>query len=299
MSYNQFRKSYPVTCSTSRNLKHINLDGNALQDVYLELSNLTRLETLTLPSNKLHDLDSKFTSELDSLFRVKKFTLDIRNNTFVCSCASLAFIRWIQTTGVNLVERDELTCLLSNKETLFVDVSLADLTKECSRQFHVIITSVIVIIIGMVAVLVGLVWNRWYIKYRIIPCRAFMRNKRRTERIHRYDVCTNQADHAVSRQISAGVINHIHPVTEAEEGLKLFIDDRDGTSMTKMELFNSVFEQSDRLIVCITPEFLNDESCMHNINLALPSKKPLFHFISSSLIFAPKNIKFRLSSCAI
>ena len=176
-----------MTCLTSRNMKHINLDGNAIQEVYLELSNLTRLETLILRSNKLHNLSCKFTSELDILFRVKKFTLDIRNNTFVCSCASLAFIRWIQTTGVNLVERDVLTCLLSNKETLLVDVSLADFTKECSRQFHVIITSVFVIIIGMVAVLVGLVWNRWYIKYRIILCRAFMRNKRRTERIHRYD----------------------------------------------------------------------------------------------------------------
>ena len=144
--------------------------------MYLELSNLTRLETITLRGNKLHNLSSKFTSELDSLFRVKKFTLDIRNNTFVCSCASLAFIRWIQTTGVNLVERDELTCLVNNKETLLVDVSLADLTNECSRQFHVIITSVIVIIIGIVAVLVGLVWNRWYIKYRIILCRVSTRN---------------------------------------------------------------------------------------------------------------------------
>ena len=286
MSYNMFRKINPVTFSTSRNMKHINLDGNALQDVYLELSNLTRLETLTLRANKLHNLSSKFTSELDSLFRVKKFTLDIRNNTFVCSCASLAFIRWIQTTGVNLVERDELTCLLNNKETLLVDVSLADLTNECSRRFHVIITSVIVIIIGMVAVLVGLVWNRWYIKYRIILCRVSTRNKRRTERIHRYDAAvlyfahaTKFADHAASKQISAWVIKHLRPLAEDEEGLKLFIEDRDGTSMTKTELFISAFEQSDRLIVCITPEFLNDESCKHNINLALAAKKPPCHFI--------------------
>ena len=286
MSYNQFRKIDPTMFSTSQNLQHINLDGNAIQDVYLELSNLTRLETLTLRANKLHDLDSKFTSELDSLFRVKKFTLDIRNNTFVCSCASLAFIRWIQTTGVNLVERDELTCLLNNKETLLVDVSLADLTNECSRQFHVIITSVIVIIIGMMAVLVGLVWNRWYIKYRLILCRVSMRNKRRIERIHHYDAAVlyfahapKCADHAASKQISAWVIKYLRPLAEAEEGLKLFIDDRDGTSMTKTDLFVSAFEQSERLIVCVTPEFLNDESCKHNINLALAAKKPPCHFI--------------------
>ena len=113
-----------------------------------------------------------------------------------------------------------------------------------------------------------------------------MRNKRRTGHQHRYDAtvlffayATNQADHAASRQISAWVINHLLPLAEADEGLKLFIDDRDGTSMTKTDLFISAFEQSDRLIVCIKPEFLNEESCMHNINLALASKKPLFNLI--------------------
>ena len=74
------------------------------------------------------------------------------------------------------------------------------------------------------------------------------------------------------------MIKHLLRLAEAEEGLKLFTDDRDGPSMTKTELFISSFEKSDRLIVCITPEFLNDESSMHNINLALASKKPLFHF---------------------
>ncbi|KAI0230005.1 hypothetical protein LSAT2_019588 [Lamellibrachia satsuma] len=138
----------------------------------------------------------------------------------------------------------------------------------------------------MVAVLVGLVWNRWYIKYRIILCRVSTRNKRRTERIHRYDAAvlyfahaTKFADHAASKQISAWVLQHLSPLAEDEEGLKLFIDDRDGTSMTKTDLFISAFEQSDRLIVCITPEFLNDESCMHNINLALAAKKPPCNFI--------------------
>ena len=93
------------------------------------------------------------------------------------------------------------------------------------------------------------------------------------------------------------MLKHLLPLAEAEEGLKLFIDDRDGTSMTKTELFISSFGKSDKLIVCITPEFLNDESCMQNINLALASKKPLF--ISMSLFSAQKNMEFRVSSCAI
>ena len=294
MSYNKFHQIDPLVFSTCRSLKHINLGGNALQDVYLELSNLTRLETLTLRSCKLLDLGSKFTTELDSLFRVKKFTLDIRNNTFVCTCASLAFVRWIQTTDVHLIARGELTCLLNGKWTSLVDVSLTNLTDECSRKVHnvdvsagdgVIIISCVVAF-GVVAVLVGLVWNRWYIKYRIILCSLCIRSKRRTVHRNKYDAAvlyfayaTKQADHAASRQIAAWVIGHLRPLAEDEEGLKLFIDDRDGTSMTKYQLFIYAFEQSDKLIVCITPEFLNDESCMNNINLAMASKKPLCNFI--------------------
>ncbi|KAI0211661.1 hypothetical protein LSAT2_003529 [Lamellibrachia satsuma] len=294
ISYNKFHQIDPLIFSTCRSLKHINLGGNALQDVYLELNNLTGLETLSLRSCKLLDLGIKFTTELDSLFRVKKFTLDIRNNTFVCTCASLAFVRWIQTTDVHLIARDELTCLLNTKRTLLVDVSLTNLTDECSRKVHnvdvsagdgVIIISCVVLF-GVVAVLVGLVWNRWYIKYRIILCSLCIRSKRRTVHRNKYEAAvlyfayaTKQADHAASRQIAAWVLGHLRPLAEDEEGLKLFIDDRDGTSMTKSQLFIYAFEQSDKLIVCITPEFLNDESCMNNINLAMASNKPLCSFI--------------------
>ncbi|KAI0211660.1 hypothetical protein LSAT2_003528, partial [Lamellibrachia satsuma] len=284
MSYNKFHQIDPLIFSTCRSLKHINLGGNALQDVYLELGNLTRLETLTLRSCKLLDLGIKFTTELDSLFRVKKFTLDIRNNTFVCTCASLAFVRWIQTTDVHLIAKDELTCLMNGKWTLLVDVSLTNLTDVAAGDGVIIISCVVAF--GVVAVLVGLVWNRWYIKYRIILCSLCIRSKRRTVHRNKYDAtvlyfayATKQADHAASRQIAAWVLGHLRQLAEDEEGLTLFIDDRDGTSMTKSQLFIYAFEQSDKLIVCITPEFLNDESCMNNINLAMASNKPLCSFI--------------------
>ena len=156
--------------STCRHLKHIKLDGNVLRDVYLDLSNHTRLETLSLRYNKMHDLGNKFTTELDDLFRVKTFSVDIRNNTFICSCASLDFIRWVQTTKVDLVERHRLTCLLNDKLTSLVDVDLTDLTAECSHKGHVIVASIIIVFLGVAVVLTGLVWNRWYIKYRIILC---------------------------------------------------------------------------------------------------------------------------------
>ena len=280
MSNNRFQRLDPFMFSTCRRLKHIKLDGNALRDVYLDLSNHTRLETLSLRYNKMHDLSSKFTTELDDLFRVKTLSVDIRNNSFVCSCAFLGFIRWVQTTKVDLVERDRLTCLLNDKLTLLVQVDLTDLTAECSHKGHIIVASIIIVFLGVAVVLAGLVWNRWYIKYRIILCNLS------AEHTHKYGATvlyfaypSNPVDYDASRKITSWVLEYLRPLAEDEEGVKLFINDRDGTTMPKSELFISAFEQSETLIVCITPEFLDDSFCMNNTNLALASKKPLSHFI--------------------
>ena len=286
MSNNRFQRLDPFMFSTCRHLKHINLDGNPLQDVFLDLSNHTRLETLSLRSTKIHDLGSKFTTELDDLFRVKTFSVDIRNNSFVCSCTSLDFIRWVQTTKIDLVAKDRLTCVLNERLTLLVHVDLTDLTAGCSHNGHVIVASIIIVFLGVVVVLAGLVWNRWYIKYRIILCSLSARSKRLAEHSNQYGATvlyfaypSNPVDYDASRKIARWVIDDLRPIAEDEEDVKLFIADRDGLTLPKSELFISAFEQSEKLIVCITSEFLNDSFCMNNMNLALASKKPLSHFI--------------------
>ena len=286
ISYNRYTKIGSWEFSDCKNLKHININGNPIQDLFLKLSNLTHLETLLLRSTKLYDLRRKFTAELDNLFRVKRYTLDIRDNTFVCACHTIDFVRWIQTTNVDIIGKDKLTCLLGVQRKLMVNVSLTDLTDECSGHAHVIIACVVVVFIGVVFVTIVLVWNRWYIKYRIIMCNLSFRSKRRAKLTTEYDATvlyfaypTKLTDSAASQVIATWVLRHLRRLAEDEEGLRLFIDDRDGTSMTKAELFISAFEHSSKLIVCITPEFLNDESCMNNVHLALASKKPLWQFI--------------------
>jgi len=150
----------------------------------------------------------------------------------------------------------------------------------------VIVASIIIVFLGVAVVLAGLVWNRWYIKYRIILCSLSVRSKRHPEHKHQYDATvlyfaypSNPVDNDASRKIARWIIAYLRPLAEDEEGVKLFINDRDGTTLPKSELFISAFEQSEKLIVCITPEFYNDSFCMNNMNLALASKKPLSHFI--------------------
>ena len=89
----------------------------------------------------------------------------------------------------------------------------------------------------------------------------------------------NPVDFDASRKIASWVIEYLCPLAENEEGVKLFIFDRDALAQEKSEVFLPAFEQTETLIVCITPEFFNDSFCMNTLNLALASKKPLSHFI--------------------
>ena len=286
MSHNQLRKIYPFTFKSCERLKHIKLGGNSLRELYLQLSSLTKLETLSLNDNKLMTLSRQFTAEIDNLFRVKTFTLDIRNNNFVCSCDTLPFIRWIQTTEVHLVAKNELVCVVGKRRMQIVDVSLAELTDECSSILHIIIIGIVVVVFALFAIVAVLVWNKWYIKYRIILCSLSVRRNQRTESSEHYDATvlyfaypTKEEDYAANKEITRWVVSRLLPVAEQEEGLRLFIDDRDGIAIPKADLFISSFENSDKLIVCITPELLADEFCMNNIQLALASKKPLCQFM--------------------
>ena len=286
MSHTQLRKIDPFTFTSCERLKHIKLGGNSLRELYLQLSRLTNLETLSLNDNKLVTLSKQFTAEIDNLFRVKTFTLDIRNNNFVCSCDTLPFIRWIQTTEVHLVAKNELVCVVGKRRMQTVDVSLADLTEECSSILHIIIIGIVVVVFALFAIVVVLVWNKWYIKYRIILCSLSVRRNQRTESSEHYDATvlyfaypTKEEDSAANKEITRWVVSRLLPVVEQEEGLRLFIDDRDGIAIPKADLFISSFENSDKLIVCITPELLADEFCMNNIQLALASKKPLCQFM--------------------
>ena len=285
VSYNRLKTIAPSTFSNNLNIRHIKLGENALYDVELELSNLTRLETLSLHGNSLHRLSSKFIAELDRLSRLKNFTLDIKNNSFDCSCESVAFVRWIQTTNVYVISKDKLSCTLKSKRERLVDVSLIELEADCHR-FPVLIISVISFLSGVVVIVVVIVWNRWYIMYRLILCKVPRWRRKTREQHDRYDAMvfyfanpTKPAESLASRKIAQWVINELRPLVEEDEDLKLYIADRDGTVMSKAEQFISAFQRSHTLVVCITPELLRDVFCMESIRYALASNKPLCRFI--------------------
>ena len=309
VSYNRLRTIVPSTFSNNPNIAQIKLGGNALLEVELELGNLTRLEYLSLNSNSLTRLTGTFVTELEHLSRRTNFTFDIRNNSFVCSCESVEFVRWIQTTNVDVVSKDKLSCTLKNRVVRLIRVSLTELEGDC-RRFPVIIVvcSVIAFIFGVGVLIMIIVWNRWYIVYRIILCNVHFRAKHILERGDHFDAAvlyfanpTIASDALASREISQWVINELRPFAEDHDDLKLFIADRDGTSMGKVEQFVYAFDRSDTLVVCITQELLRDQFCLESMRYALASNRPLCQFVfvnfcDVSQTTLPKQLRHLLQS---
>ena len=286
-SFNRLRNIAPSTFSNNPNIAHIKLSGNALFEVELELRNLTRLKSLSLNSNSLTRLTNTFVTELEHLSRRTNFTFDIRNNSFVCSCESVEFVRWIQTTNVDVVSKDKLSCTLNNRVVRLIRVSLDELEEECRRfPVVIVIVSAISFIVGVCVLIMIIVWNRWYIVYRLILCNVHFCTKPIPERSDHFDAAvlyfanpTIASDALASREISQWVINELRPVAEYHDDLKLFIADRDGTTMGKVEQFVYAFDRSDTLVVCITQELLRDGFCMESLRYALASNRPLCQFV--------------------
>ena len=131
-----------------------------------------------------------------------------------------------------------------------------------------------------------IVWNRWYIAYRLILCNLQFCLKHIPEPSDHFDATvlyfanpTIASDSPASREISQWVITELMPLAEDNDDLKLFIADRDGTAMGKVEQFVYAFDRSDTLVVCITQELLRDGFCMASLRYALASNRPLCQFI--------------------
>ena len=309
VSYNQLRTIVPSTFSNNPNIAHIKLGGNALLEIELELENLTRLESLSLNCNSLTRLTGTFVTELENLSRLANFSFDIRYNSFVCSCESVAFVRWIQTTNVDVVSKDKLSCTLKNRVVRLIRVSVTELEGECRRfPVVIVIVSVISFIVGVGVLIMIIVWNRWYIVYRVILCNIHFRGKHSPERGDHFDAAvlyfanpTIASDSLASREISQWVINELRPLAEDHDDLKLFIADRDGTAMGKVEQFVYAFDRSDTLVVCITQELLRDGFCMESLRYALASNRPLCQFVfvnfcDVSQTTLPKQLRHLLQS---
>nr|KAG5712293.1 hypothetical protein BaRGS_023872 [Batillaria attramentaria] len=96
----------PSMLRAQRHLKELNLAGNRLQSLSLDLAPHEDLVLLDLSHNMLPTLLPREMQELDTLSARHNLSLRLRGNPLLCACSNLDFVRWIWATAVDL-DRDE------------------------------------------------------------------------------------------------------------------------------------------------------------------------------------------------
>ena len=289
LSYNKLRSISPMAFQGCTRLRRLNLANNELTQFDINISHMTTLEYIDLSENRLFRLTSIFTSKLDELYQKQHFQLNLLGETLTCNCESVSFVRWILTTQVRLTDVDKLTCVYrSNRHMLLTAIPMDEFQTGCDvADNELAVLGLIAVGIVICVVVLSIVrYHRWYIKYHVTLC--WQQGRGATCQEYNYDAMVLYFIHASNSRdqeggvarISRWVCTRLLPRAEDEWGLRLYVGDRDDLGgASKMHNFVRGFQRSDKVVVCLTREFIDDSDCMNYLATALDSSKPLSKYI--------------------
>ena len=261
-------------------LKLIKLGNNAFRHFDIQMNSLTSLELLDVSENRLPFLTSSFMQELDMLNAT--FAIDMRRNPLTCNCDSVPFIRWLQTTAVNIVDKTEMTCLFHKSNTRLEHIDLVNLESECSDTFfsrtlsHILIgcVSVLVVMLGLFCVI-----------YRR-PCHKVRRSQMRYDAAVLYD----EEDVYVRRWVENNLVEKV----ENQWQMKLFTMGRVGESEGgEIEALARGIAQSDKLILCLSQHVLELPIIRKQFLIDLADSRPHHKYIFVTFETSRESQKFR------
>ncbi|KAK2165419.1 hypothetical protein NP493_1365g00001 [Ridgeia piscesae] len=284
LSHNKLRSISPVAFQRCTRLRRLNLANNELTQFDLNIRHMTMLEYIDLSENRLFRLSSVFTSKMDEQFQTQTSEVNLRGNVLVCNCESVLFVRWVASTKVLLTDRDKLICLYGDRRDVSVTgIAINELEVGCDVTINQLIVFVPVIVaVVLVSIMTWLVrYHRWYIKYHLTLCWKVEGATTTHDQVLYFMHSANPRDQegGVAR-ISRWVCTRLLPRAEDEWGLRLYVGDRDDLGgASKIHNFVRGFQSSDKVVVCLTREFIDDSDCMNYLATALDSSKPLSKYI--------------------
>ncbi|KAK7501699.1 hypothetical protein BaRGS_00007130 [Batillaria attramentaria] len=153
---------------SSRHLKELNMAGNRLQSLPLDLTLHEELEVIDLTNNMLTTLEQHERQVLDKLTGKHNLTLHLGGNPLLCVCSNLDFVRWLWSTEVQLDGdgRDSrtFTCVTESGEvsdTHSVLVQYDTHWRRCVGQQVLGVTTAAFLLLLLALVIVYVVSRSW------------------------------------------------------------------------------------------------------------------------------------------
>ena len=273
LSGNRFRTFSRDSFASLNKLRTLKLNGNLFKSqLSLNLSRLTSLHSLDLSRNQMAFLSKDLRDSLDELSERVNFSLDIGGNPLSChTCASLGFLRWLQTTHVRVVAKDKLRCT-ENRNKRVVKVPLEGVQALCTTATSGVSLVVVLAVAGIVGLctmmlLVILYLNRWRMSWYYYSIkRRWWKNERSAENVgYRYDACVVCADDDLQ-----WVAHDLVEQVETDRTLSLFVSLRDAPAGCPIaENIVQSLETSRYVLFVLTPHFCVDKWCDFAVNMAL------------------------------
>lgn len=256
------------------NLTTLQLSHNYLTHFNVNISSLTKLETLDLSGNKLGTLPWSLCQQLDKIKESSNVVVDIRSNPILCNCDNKYFIDWLTETKVRFRNISSTFCTFTNGTamSLAASKSIFSLLQRNCRSYASLITGLSVgVSLVCIAIIVKIVHQqRWKIRYL---CYMASNWKKRTgyQRLDSTEDDPYGFDAFVSYEDSARAFirEQVIPHLEGGLGLRLCIDKRDfvpGLYITDNILH--AIQNSRKTVVFLSREFVNSKWCMYELNMA-------------------------------
>jgi Leucine-rich repeat (LRR) protein len=253
-----------------QSIRKIKLNSNYLTEWNVNINHMMDLSEIDLSGNLLRKLSHHATRSFSKILkRNKSFKILLANNSFVCTCDSVPFIKWSTKHRRHISDFHHMQCKLDNGTTVgFQDIEsvLQFLGIQC-RDFKLVIvisTSVIIVfVIGMVA---GLIYRyRWRLRYLFY----MTRNKFRLYSPILQDTYMFDAFISYAEEDGDFAIHESISQLEDARGLKLCLSNRDFRPGTEIAAnITEAISKSRRTIMVLSNHFLNSYWCMFEFNMA-------------------------------
>ncbi|CAL1537206.1 unnamed protein product [Lymnaea stagnalis] len=255
ISRNNLNAIPPETFSASHNLEHLSLAKNRFSTIPFEVSSLPKLKFLDLSDNAVSFLKDNEMDDMDQQERLLGgFTLKLNGNAILCLCSDIQFLGWLHSTRVSLDNGGNYTCTSEDGVITSTD-SFSDVNaiwRRCVGR-NVLLISLILAAVMTMGFLCVYLLGRFktsilaYVLHLVAPQ---FRTMKRDD--YKFGVFVGYADDDYRF-----VVRHLTRFLEDELGVSTFVHQRDLTAGFTDQLFYEAIQDSWRVLLLITDNFLN------------------------------------------
>ncbi|XP_045200575.2 toll-like receptor 4 [Mercenaria mercenaria] len=259
-------------------LRYLSLGDNSVKNVSFLLKSMTKLRHLDLSDNEIGFISEQNMAFLDQIATNRKIDLDLSGNNLNCMCNNQVFVNWLATTRVNIIQKDNLSCLYIN-ETL---VSLSrlefireQLKYECTSW--IVMTSCVIGFIGLLLVLslvALLYYKRWQLRYlwyigrvKIDPYHHPHDQEHIILKIDAYISYEQHYDFTDDVSLHQVITDKLYPFFE-ERGYTLNIREEFDGNEKLYHVIPQAVRKSRKVVVFLTPSYCEDYWNTFEFNIA-------------------------------